>query len=262
MTDEELQTIRNVMCEEIYTALAASEQRADEQLQSVHFTMREEMHAALAASEQRTSAQLQALRLATREEINTALMTSEQRATHHFDTIDVDLDKITMRLDKIDVHQGLLDARMGRVGGRMDQLEASQRDLHEGILQIKIELHSDLAQIKADHQDILLKLNEVTMLITALQAEQQSLAHTCDDHLQAFRRDLQKIQADHRNLENKLDQHFPALRQHMQALIANTQKLAQDFIEVNRLLNTRLTYHENSPIGETHPRAQQPGAAA
>lgn len=262
MTEEELQAIRTVMHEEIDAALSASEQRTDERLQALRLVMREEIGGALSASEQRTGEQLQALRLALREEIATTLSANEQRIGKRLDKIDVHLDKTDAHLDKIGVRLGLLEARIGRVGGRLDQLEASQRDVHEGMLQIKIEFHGDLAQIKTDQQEILLILNEATLSMNALQAEQQNLVNKLEDSFQSLRRDLQKMQADHRNLENKLDHHLPALRQNMQAFIASTQKFAQDFIEMNRLLNTRLTYHENSPLGDTHPRPPQPGPAA
>ena len=71
-----------------------------------------------------------------------------------------------------------------------------------------------------------------------------------------------EAQTDQRNLEIKVDENLQTFKSSLQLQIEDLRKFVRDFIEMNRLTNERLTYHESTPPGQTHPRPPQPGAAA
>ncbi len=245
MTEEELQAIRTIMREEI----SASEQRT-------RLVIREE----IGASEQRTS-------LVIHEEIGA----SEQRTGE--------------RLDR-------LEGRVARMDGRIDQLDNTQRSLHNETILLKAEVRTKLINFTTDtREEIRLFKTDVRkdleMFKVEVRGEMATLKTEVRGELLTFKADLQKEQtqivsmldditqvindmrADQHNLENKLDDNTLATRRDIRALEGTMQEIKDDtrrftreFVEMNQLTHARLSYHENTPIGETHPRPPQPGTAA
>jgi chromosome segregation ATPase len=227
MTEEELQTLRLMMREEIGTAIQASEQR---------------------------------MRTTMREEIGTAVQASEQRAGE--------------RLEK-------LEARVARMDGRVDQLDQTQRHLHDELASFQVEMRlglmdfagnirEDFKNFKADvRKDLESFRAEWRQDLASFRAEHQQDRNEVHSMLDDITTAINDLRTDQHNLENKFDDNTLALRRDMQTLAENMQELkeymrgaAREFLEMNRLAHQRLSYHENTPIGETHPRPPQPGTAA
>ena len=261
MTGEELQALRSMMREEIGTAVQTSEQRTRTAMreeigtaiqaseQRTRTAMREEISTAIQASEQRT-------RTAMREEISTAVQASESRTGER-------LDKIDGRLDRIETHVDHIDSRLVEV-------ETAQRELHSETLyfhsvmnnelaQTRANLSRNLTQIKHEQSEIISVLNEATKTINSMQADQRALESKVDDNLQAFKRDLQAFKESTFDYMKTFQERVHG---DVQFLMDGLNRFARQFIEANRMINERLTYHENAPLNETHPRARQPGDAA
>lgn len=191
----------------------------EEELQTLRLMMREEVGSAVYASEQRTGEQLQSLRLVMREEVGAAVHASEQR--------------LGSRMDRLDNRMDHIDGRMGRLDGRMDQIEAMQRDIRDNMIQVRVEM----ADVRLKQEEMISVLQECVRVASEAQADQRALEIKVDESLQGFKRTLQY---------------------HTET----TQKLLHEMVERDRLTNERLTYHENIPFGQTHPRPPQPGAPA
>jgi DNA repair exonuclease SbcCD ATPase subunit len=222
MTGEELQALRSMMREEIGVAIQASEQRT-----------RLMMHEEIAASEQRTGERL---------------------------------DKIDARTAHIEEHTASMDKRLNgletaqkEIHTVQKELRTDQRELHDETIRFHAGMTRELAQtrnsmarffvrIRGNQREIISMLDDITVTINSLQADQRTLEIKVDETHRAFQRDADTFQKlivdDVKMLGDSLD------------------RFAHQFIERDRIIEERLTKHENSPIHEAHPRAQQPGDAA
>lgn len=177
-----------------------------------------------------TEEELQILRLMMREEVGSAVYASEQRTGEQLQSL-----RLMMREEvgaAVHASEQRLGGRMDRLEGRMDQIEAMQRDMRDNMIQVRVEM----ADVRLKQEEIISVLQETVRVASEAQADQRALEIKVDESLQGFKRTLQF---------------------HTET----TQKLLHEFARANHRTEERLTYHENIPFGQTHPRPPQPGTS-
>ena len=120
---------------------------------------------------------------------------------------------------------GRFEERMDRLAGRMerfevrlDRIESDQRDIRVSIVKLETNL-----------SEVISVLDDVTRIINDLQASQRALELKLEDNLVGMRKDIQRIDE-------------------------TVHTFAREFITMHVQTNDRITWHERTPISETHPK--------
>ena len=111
-----------------------------------------------------------------------------------------------------------LEERMGRFEIRLDRIEIEQREIRVNIVKLETNLSQTISV-----------LDDVTRVINDLQASQHALELKLDDNLVGMRKDIQRINE-------------------------TVHSFAREFITMHVQTNERITWHERTPISETHPK--------
>ena len=186
-----------------------------------------------------TEDEIRTLRLLIREEANAAVYASEDRIGNHFKQLGERMDRFEGhmgqfegRMDRFEGRMGQFEGRMGRFEGRMgqfegrmgrfeerlDRLEGDQRDIRVSIVKLETKLSEAISV-----------LDDVTRVINDLQASQRALELKLEDNLAGMRKDIQRIDE-------------------------TVHTFAREFITMHVQTNDRITWHERTPISETHPK--------
>jgi chaperonin cofactor prefoldin len=113
---------------------------------------------------------------------------------------------------------GQLEERMERFEIRLDRIESDQRDIRVSIVKLETNL-----------SEVISVLDDVTRIINDLQASQRALGLKLEDNLVGMRKDIQRIDE-------------------------TVHTFAREFITMHVQTNERITWHERTPISETHPK--------
>lgn len=225
-----------------------------------------------------TQEELQAIRLVMREEIGA----SEQRTGERLDRLEARVARIDGRIDQLDntqrmFHDDLIlfkaEVRTKFIDFTTDtreEIRLFKTGVREDLTLFKTEMHRDLAIFKTEiHEELTTFKTEIREELTTFKTEADIKQGEVTSMLSDITTVINEMQADQRNLENKVDNTTLALRrdmqtlnEHMHEIKRGMQQSTQELVEMNRLTHQRLTHHENTPIGETHPRPPQPGTAA
>ena len=172
-----------------------------------------------------TEDEMRTLRLLIREETNAAVYASEDRIGNHFRQLEGLMDRFEDRmggfeghLGRFEGHLGRLEDRMGRLEVRLDRIESEQREIRVSM----VKLETNLSQVIS-------VLDDVTRVINDLQASQRALELKLEDSLVGLRKDIQRINE-------------------------SVHTFAREFITLHVQTNDRITWHERTPINETHPK--------
>ena len=111
-----------------------------------------------------------------------------------------------------------LEERMGRFEVRLDRIEIEQREIRVSIVKLETNLSQAISV-----------LDDVTRVINDLQASQRALELKLEDNLLGMRKDIQRINE-------------------------TVHSFAREFITMHVQTNERITWHERTPISETHPK--------
>ena len=129
----------------------------NDELNTLRTLIREEVNAAVYASEQR-------MRTLVREEVNAAVYASEQRLGQRIDRIDERLDGVEGRLDRVD---GLLDGVEGRLGRLETKVVLMDERLHR-VEFLQTQMAASLAQFGLVLNEASIKINELLINYIAL----------------------------------------------------------------------------------------------
>jgi chromosome segregation ATPase len=122
------------------------------------------------------------------------------------------------RMDRFEGRMGQLEGRMERFEVRLDRIESDQRDIRVSIVKLETKL-----------SEVISVLDDVTRVINDLQASQRALELKLEDNLLGMRKDIQRIDE-------------------------TVHTFAREFITMHVQTNDRITWHERTPISETHPK--------
>ena len=120
--------------------------------------------------------------------------------------------------ERIGKRFGQLEERMERFEIRLDRIESDQRDIRVSIVKLETNLSETISVI-----------DDVTRVINDLQASQRALGLKMEDNLVGMRKDIQRIDE-------------------------TVHTFAREFITMHVQTNERITWHERTPISETHPK--------
>ncbi len=120
--------------------------------------------------------------------------------------------------ERIGKRFGQLEERMERFEIRLDQIESDQRAIRVSIVKLETNL-----------SEVISVLDDVTRIINDLQASQRALGLKLEDNLVGMRKDIQRIDE-------------------------TVHTFAREFITMHVQTNERITWHERTPISETHPK--------
>ena len=120
--------------------------------------------------------------------------------------------------ERIGNHFKQLQERMGRFEVRLDRIESDQRDLRVSIVKLETNL-----------SEVISVLDDTTRVINDIQASQHALELKLEDNLAGMRKDIQRIDE-------------------------TVHTFAREFITMYVQTNDRITWHERTPISETHPK--------
>jgi archaellum component FlaC len=120
--------------------------------------------------------------------------------------------------ERIGKRFGQLEERMERFEIRLDRIESDQRDIRVSIVKLETNL-----------SEVISVLDDVTRIINDLQASQRALGLKLEDNLVGMRKDIQRIDE-------------------------TVHTFAREFITMHVQTNERITWHERTPISETHPK--------
>ena len=120
--------------------------------------------------------------------------------------------------ERIGKRFGQLEERMERFEIRLDRIESDQRDIRVSIVKLETNL-----------SEVISVLDDVTRIINDLQASQRALGLKLEDNLVGMRKDIQRIDE-------------------------TVHTFACEFITMHVQTNDRITWHERTPISETHPK--------
>ena len=176
--------------------------------------------------------EMRTLRLLIREETNASVYASEERIGNHFRQLEghmgrfeEHLGRLDGRMDRFEEHLGRLDGRMdrfedrmGRLEIRLDRIENEQREIRVSMVKLETNLSQTISV-----------LDDVTRVINDLQASQRALELKLEDNLVGLRKDIQRISE-------------------------SVHTFAHEFITMHVQTNDRITWHERTPISETHPK--------
>jgi chromosome segregation ATPase len=172
-----------------------------------------------------TEDEIRILRLLIREETNAAVYASEERIGNHFKQLEGRMGRFEERMGRFDERMGQFEGRMERLEGRMerfevrlDRIESDQRDIRVSIVKLETKL-----------SEVISVLDDVTRVINDLQASQRALELKLEDNLVGMRKDIQRIDE-------------------------TVHTFAREFITMHVQTNDRITWHERTPISETHPK--------
>jgi chromosome segregation ATPase len=165
-----------------------------------------------------TEDEVRALRLLIREETNAAVYASEERLGNHFRQLEGHMGQLEGRMGQLEGRIGKLEDRMGRFEIRLDRIEIEQREIRVSIVKLETNLSQTISV-----------LDDVTRVINDLQASQRALELKLDDNLVGMRKDIQRINE-------------------------TVHSFAREFITMHVQTNDRITWHERTPISETHPK--------
>jgi chromosome segregation ATPase len=121
-------------------------------------------------------------------------------------------------MGQLEGHIGKLEDRMGRFEVRLDRIEIEQREIRVSIVKLETNLSQAISV-----------LDDVTRVINDLQASQRALELKLEDNLVGMRKDIQRINE-------------------------SVHTFAREFITLHVQTNDRITWHERTPISETHPK--------
>src|SRR5258708_524776 len=120
--------------------------------------------------------------------------------------------------ERIVNHFSQLQERMGRFEVRLDRLESDQRDIKVNMMKFETNLSEAISVI-----------DDVTRVVNDLQASQRALELKLEDNLLGMRKDIQRLNE-------------------------TVHSFAREFINMIVQTNERITWHERTPISETHPK--------
>ena len=127
-------------------------------------------------------------------------------------------ERIGNHFRQLEGHMDRLEERMGRFEIRLDRIEIEQREIRVNIVKLETNLSQTISV-----------LDDVTRVINDLQASQHALELKLDDNLVGMRKDIQRINE-------------------------TVHSFAREFITMHVQTNERITWHERTPISETHPK--------
>ena len=127
-------------------------------------------------------------------------------------------ERIGSHFRQLEGHMDRLEERMGRFEVRLDRIEIEQREIRVSIVKLETNLSQTISV-----------LDDVTRVINELQASQRALELKLDDNLVGMRKDIQRIDE-------------------------TVHSFAREFITMHVQTNERITWHERTPISETHPK--------
>jgi chromosome segregation ATPase len=162
-----------------------------------------------------TEDEMRTLRLLIREETNAAVYASEERIGNHFRQLEEHMGK---RFGQLEDRMDRLEGRMVRFEERLDRIESDQRDIRVSIVKLETNLSETISVI-----------DDVTRVINDLQASQRALELKLEDNLVGMRKDIQRLNE-------------------------TIHTFAREFINMIVQTNDRITWHERTPISETHPK--------
>ena len=165
-----------------------------------------------------TEDEMRTLRLLIREETNAAVYASEERIGNHFRQLEGHMDRLAGHMGQFEGRLDRLEERMGRFEIRLDRIEIEQREIRVSIVKLETNLSQTISV-----------LDDVTRVINELQASQRALELKLDDNLVGMRKDIQRIDE-------------------------TVHSFAREFITMHVQTNERITWHERTPISETHPK--------
>ncbi len=162
-----------------------------------------------------TEDEMRTLRLLIREETNAAVYASVERIGNHFRQLEEHMGK---RFGQLEDRMDRLEGRMVRFEERLDRIESDQRDIRVSIVKLETNLSETISVI-----------DDVTRVINDLQASQHALELKLEDNLVGMRKDIQRLNE-------------------------TIHTFAREFINMIVQTNDRITWHERTPISETHPK--------
>jgi chromosome segregation ATPase len=165
-----------------------------------------------------TEDEMRTLRLLIREETNAAVYASEERIGNHFRQLEGHMDRLAGHMGQFEGRLDRLEERMGRFEIRLDRIEIEQREIRVSIVKLETKLSQTISV-----------LDDVTRVINDLQASQRALELKLEDNLLGMRKDIQRINE-------------------------TVHSFAREFITMHVQTNERITWHERTPISETHPK--------
>jgi chromosome segregation ATPase len=165
-----------------------------------------------------TEDEMRTLRLLIREETNASVYASEERIGNHFRQLEGHMDRLAGHMGQFEGRLDRLEERMGRFEIRLDRIEIEQREIRVSIVKLETNLSQTISV-----------LDDVTRVINELQASQRALELKLDDNLVGMRKDIQRIDE-------------------------TVHSFAREFITMHVQTNERITWHERTPISETHPK--------
>jgi chromosome segregation ATPase len=172
-----------------------------------------------------TEDEIRTLRLLVREETNAAVYASEERIVtyvrpleRHMEGLQGHMEGLQGRMDRFEERMDRLEGRMERFEVRLDRIESDQRDIRVSIVKLETKLSEAISV-----------LDDVTRVINDLQASQRALELKLEDNLVGMRKDIQRIDE-------------------------TVHTFAREFITMHVQTNDRITWHERTPISETHPK--------
>ena len=127
-------------------------------------------------------------------------------------------ERIGNHFRQLEGHMDRLEERMGRFEIRLDRIEIEQREIRVSIVKLETKLSQTISV-----------LDDVTRVINDLQASQRALELKLEDNLLGMRKDIQRINE-------------------------TVHSFAREFINMIVQTNERITWHERTPISETHPK--------
>ena len=184
-----------------------------------------------------TEDEMRTLRLLIREETNASVYASENRTGNHFRQLEEQVgnrlgqieelvgnrlgqieELVVKRFGQIDERMDRFEVRMGSLEVRLDRLEIDQRDIKVNLIKFETNLSETISVI-----------DDVTRVINDLQASQRAL-------------------------ELKLEDNIAGMRKELLRLNESIHTFAREFISMHVQTNDRITWHERTPISETHPK--------
>ena len=128
------------------------------------------------------------------------------------------MDRLAGHMGQFEGHLDRLEERMGRFEIRLDRIEIEQREIRVSIVKLETKLSQTISV-----------LDDVTRVINDLQASQRALELKLEDNLLGMRKDIQRINE-------------------------TVHSFVREFITMHVQTNERITWHERTPISETHPK--------
>jgi chromosome segregation ATPase len=179
-----------------------------------------------------TEDEIRTLRLLIREETNAAVYASEDRIVTHVRPLERHMEGLQGHMEGLQGHMERFDERMEQFEGRMDRFEVRM-----GRFEVCLDrLEGDQRDIKANMMKFETNLSETISVI--------------DD----VTRVINDLQASQRALELKLEDNLLGMRKELQRLNETIHTFAREFITMHVQTNDRITWHERTPINETHPK--------